>query len=415
VLILDRHDLPGNERWAAHLRASGATVERHAVPGYAEMMLSPHATMVPSEMVGLTVTWLCDRGAAEPLAQRDRFSPTKDSPQGRDTVPRSRHAIRLPPGAPGGVPISETSAFLDSGRVLFGILTAPHPAATDTADAAGAKELRTGILLLNAGGTHHIGSNRLYVTLARRWASQGHVVLRMDISGVGDSLPRPGETENAIYTARAAEDIREAMHYLRERAGVSECRALGLCSGAYHAFKAAVGAAPLQAVVMINPLTFFWKEGMSIDAPLTDGRVISEAHRYREAAFRLHSWRKLMRGEVDVGKVAQIMIRRTGAWLSRHWRDLARDLGVPLTDDLGHELESVAERGTAMLFVFATNDPGLQLLRTQGGSRVRKLRARGQLAIQLINGADHTFTAGSARERLITVLSEALDQARGHV
>ena len=415
VLILDRHDLPGNERWAAHLQASGATVERHAVPGYAEMMLSPHATMVPSEMLRLTVTWLCDRGAAEPLAQREGFSPTKDSPQGRDTVPRSRHAIRLPPGAPGGVPISETSAFLDRGRVLFGILTAPHPVATDTADAAGAKELRTGILLLNAGGTHHIGSNRLYVTLARRWASQGHVVLRMDISGVGDSLPRPGETENAIYTARAAEDIREATHYLRERAGVSECRALGLCSGAYHAFKAAVGGAPLQAVVMINPLTFFWKEGMSLDAPLTDQEVISEAHRYRETAFRLHSWRKLMRGEVDVGKVAQIMIRRTGAWLNRHWRDLARDLGVPLTDDLGHELESVAERGTAMLFVFATNDPGLQLLRTQGGSRVRKLCARGQLAIQLINGADHIFTAVSARERLITVLSEALDQARGHV
>ena len=415
VLILDRHDLPGNERWAAHLQASGATVERHAVPGYAEMMLSPHATMVPSEMLRLTVTWLCDRGAAEPLAQRERFSPTKDSPQGRDTVPRSRHAIRLPPGAPGGVPISETSAFLDCGRVLFGILTAPHPVATDTADAAGAKELRTGILLLNAGGTHHIGSNRLYVTLARRWASQGHVVLRMDISGVGDSLPRPGETENAIYTARAAEDIREATHYLRERASVSECRALGLCSGAYHAFKAAVGGAPLQAVVMINPLTFFWKEGMSLDAPLTDQEVISEAHRYRETAFRLHSWRKLMRGEVDVGKVAQVMIRRTGAWLNRHWRDLARALGVPLTDDLGHELESVAERGTAMLFVFATNDPGLQLLRTQGGSRVRKLRARGQLAIQLINGADHIFTAVSARERLIAVLSEALDQARGHV
>jgi len=87
------------------------------------------------------------------------------------------------------------------------------------------------------------------------------------------------------------------MHYLRQRAGVSECRALGLCSGAYHAFKAAVGGAPLQTVVMINPLTFFWKEGMSLDAPLTDRRVISEAHRYREAAFRLHSWRKLMRGE----------------------------------------------------------------------------------------------------------------------
>jgi len=47
VLILDRHDLPGNERWAAHLQASGATVERHAVPGYAEMMLSPTQRWFP--------------------------------------------------------------------------------------------------------------------------------------------------------------------------------------------------------------------------------------------------------------------------------------------------------------------------------------------------------------------------------
>jgi len=109
------------------------------------------------------------------------------------------------------------------------------------------------------------------------------------------------------------------------------------------------------------------------------------------------------------------MIRRTGAWLSRHWRDLARDLGVPLRDDLGHELESVAERAQPCCSCSPRTTPACQLLRTQGGSRVRKLCARGQLAIQLIDGADHTFTAGSARERLITVLSEALDQARRHV
>jgi alpha/beta superfamily hydrolase len=415
VLILDRHDLPGNERWAAHLQATGAAVERRAVPGYAEMMLSPHATVVPTEMLRVAVAWLRDRASAEPAAYGDRHYADDNSRQGRNAVPLSRHSIRLPAGASSGVPITETADYLDSERVLFGILTAPHSAAADPATPAGAATRpRKGILLLNAGGTHRIGSNRLYVTLARRWASLGHVVLRMDISGVGDSLPRSGEAENVIYTARAAEDITQAIRYLRERAAVTECRALGLCSGAYHAFKAAVGGAPLDSVVMINPLTFFWKEGMSLDAPLPDQRVISEAHRYREAAFRLHSWRKLMRGEVDVGRVAQIMIRRTGAWLSRHWRDLARRLGLPLRDDLGRELESVAQRGIGMLFVFATHDPGLELLRTQGGSCVGKLRQRGQLEIRLISGADHTFTARTARNQLNAVLAEALDQVCRH-
>ena len=232
----------------------------------------------------------------------------------------------------------------------------------------------------------------------------------MDISGVGDSPPRPGEAENVIYTARAAEDITQAVRYLRERAAVTDCRALGLCSGAYHALKAAVGGAPLEAVVMINPLTFFWKEGMSLDAPLPDQRVISEAQRYQQTAFRLRSWLKLMRGEVDVGRVAQIMIRRAGSLLNRHWGNLARRLRLPVTDDLGRELESVAQRGIRMLFVFAAHDPGLELLRTQGGSCVGKLRQRQQLEIQVIGGADHTFTARPVRERLIAVLAAGLDQ-----
>ena len=415
VLILDRHDLPGNERWAAHLQATGATVERRAVPGYAQMMLSPHATVVPAEMLRLAVAWLGERAAVEPAAHGDRYSPDDNSRQGRDTVPLSRHSIRLPAGAPPAVPITESAEYLDSGRALFGILSAPHAAASGAAAAGGtAAHPRSGILLLNAGGTHRIGSNRLYVTLARRWASLGHAVLRMDISGVGDSPPRPGETQNAIYTARAAEDIAQALRYLRERAAVTECRALGLCSGAYHAFKAAVGGAPLDSVVMINPLTFFWKAGMSLDAPLPDQRVISEAQRYQQTALQIRSWLKLMRGEVDVGRIAQIMMRRAGSLLNRHWRDVARHCGLPLTDDLGRELESVAGRGIRMLFVFAAHDPGLELLRTQGGSSVRKLRRRQQLEIRLISGADHTFTARPAREQLIAVLGEALDQVRRH-
>ena len=415
VLILDRHDLPGNERWAAHLQATGAVVDRRAVPGYAEMMLSPHATVVPTEMLRVAVAWLRERASAEPAASGDRYYADDNSRPGRDTVTLSRHSIRLPAGSSSGVPISETAEYLDPERVLFGILTSPHAAASGTAAAAvSTKPPRRGILLLNAGGTHRIGSNRLYVTLARRWASLGHVVLRMDISGVGDSLPRPGETENVIYTARAAEDITQAIRYLRERAAATECRALGLCSGAYHAFKAVVGGAPLDSVVMINPLTFFWKEGMSLDAPLLDQRVISEAQRYQQTAFRMHSWLKLMRGEVDVGRVARIMIRRTGSLLNHHWRDLARRLGLPLRDDLGRELESVAQRGIGMLFVFATHDPGLELLRTQGGSCVAKLRRRGQLEIRLISGADHTFTARAARNRLTAVLAEALDQVCRH-
>jgi alpha/beta superfamily hydrolase len=395
ILILDRNDLPGNERWAAHLQATGATVERRAMPGYVEMMLSPHAAAVPGEMVRLAVGWLRDRASSMSSAHSE----------GTDATADSRHSVPLSAALSSGVAITETPVFLDPDRILFGILSTPQSASP------GAR-LRRGILLLNAGGTHRVGPNRLYVTLARRWASLGHAVLRMDISGIGDSLPRPGEAENAIYTANAPADIQQGIRYLRERAGASECCAIGLCSGAYHAFKAAVRGLPLESVVMINPLTFFWKDGMSLDAPLPDRRVISEAHRYQKTAFRMQSWLKLMRGQVNVGRVVQILVRRTGSVINHYCRDLARRLGRPLNDDLGRELESVARRRIGMLFVFAARDPGIELLRTQGGSRVKKLRS--QLQIELITGADHTFTTHRARNRLIEVLARALESSAHH-
>ena len=44
-------------------------------------------------------------------------------------------------------------------------------------------------VLLNAGLVHRVGPNRFYVTLARELAKAGHVTLRFDYSGVGDSDP----------------------------------------------------------------------------------------------------------------------------------------------------------------------------------------------------------------------------------
>jgi len=121
------------------------------------------------------------------------------------------------------------------------------------------------------------------------------------------------------------------MHYLRQRAGVSECRALGLCSGAYHAFKAAVGGAPLQTVVMINPLTFFL-EGRHVARCAADRSAsdLRSAPVIGRRPFRLHSWRKLMRGEVDVGRSrADHDPNARAAWLSRHWREPGARSGCP--------------------------------------------------------------------------------------
>ncbi|MBM3523063.1 MAG: alpha/beta hydrolase, partial [Alphaproteobacteria bacterium] len=106
---------------------------------------------------------------------------------------------------------------------LIGILATPDGAAADLA-----------VILLNAGLIHHVGPGRLYVDIARRFADGGVATLRMDFSGVGDSLPRP---DNLPVLELAAREPCEAMDALARR-GYRRFVMLGICSGAYAAFKA---------------------------------------------------------------------------------------------------------------------------------------------------------------------------------
>jgi hypothetical protein len=69
---------------------------------------------------------------------------------------------------------------------------------------------------------------------------------------------------------------------------------------------------------------------------------------------------------------------------------------------------SAAQAGTDLQFVFAENDPGLELLRDQGGAMVQRLCARHRMSIKLIDGADHTFTDLAARVTLLNWIVEYL-------
>jgi hypothetical protein len=228
----------------------------------------------------------------------------------------------------------------------------------------------------------------------------------MDISGIGDSPTRPNAVENTVYSPFAVAEVGAAVKYLRDVWHVEDVRAAGLCSGAYHAFKAAVAGIPVNGVVLINPLTFFWKEGMSLQYP--EYRVAADIMRYRVNILRPASWLKLLRGQVNLWESSQVLLRRALSMARTPLRNLARTFGTPLSDDLPSELSKVVRAGIDLQFVFAAQDPGVELLRNQGGATARKLRERGVLRVASIEGADHTFTDSAHRAQLVSVLARTL-------
>lgn len=377
VLLIDRDDLPPSTPWLERLQSSGANVDHRRLPGYAAMMLDPHDAVVPDAMVAAHTAWLIQHSATAEVGAR----------------PARPARPACTPVAPG---VEETAEYLDPDATLFGIVSAP----------AGKPRPARAIVLLNAGAINHVGAGRLSVELARRWAARDYLVLRFDIAGVGESRPWPGDPENVVYSPAAVRDVEKALTYLRERWGVGDVIALGLCSGAYHGFKGAVQGLPLRRVAVINPLVFFWQPGMSLAYP--DYKVSQAMARYRQSLWQLDKWRKLFQGKVDLRGAAGILSRRLALRGASLARDVARLAGRPLPNDLGLELQAVDRRGIRLHFVFASGDPGEDLLRTQAGAALGRLLRSGRITIRRIDGPNHSFTPAWSRVALTRVLEEEL-------
>jgi pimeloyl-ACP methyl ester carboxylesterase len=244
-----------------------------------------------------------------------------------------RTLVRLGDGQMATVRESPVQVPTGTGVSMFAMLAQPDRAARAKGGPA--------VLMLNPGAVHHIGPNRLWVRLARQWAARGITVLRLDLSGVGDSPARPGATENTVYSEHALQDVAAALDYLRTELGAGECHLVGLCSGAYHALKATIAGQPVASAIIINPLVYFWKEGTPLDT-VHDYALSDLAARYRGKFFTREPWLKLLRGQLHVRLVAQVLAR----WVWRHVAsrgiELARWLKIPLRDDLAGELQGAA-------------------------------------------------------------------------
>jgi dienelactone hydrolase len=88
------------------------------------------------------------------------------------------------------------------------------------------------VVILNTGIVHRVGHHRMYVSLSRKLAGAGHLVLRFDLSGIGDSEQRHDKL-STIDSSLA--DIREALDFLAATQQASRFVLIGLCSGADHA------------------------------------------------------------------------------------------------------------------------------------------------------------------------------------
>lgn len=378
VLLIERDDRPSKARLVEPFAAAGCPAEVERRPGYKEMMVAPAHSRVPTGTLDAIVSWAArgvKRGGAAGRSLALRHEALENG---------LRHApVRLGP----------------DGR-LFGMLTEP-------VEAEGS---RPPVLLLAGGVVPRTAVNRMYVSLAKRLAELGHIVLRIDVSGIAESPPADGARPNDAYPSSLLDDTRAAVDWLAGR-GAGDDRGValvGLCSGAYAAFQAALDDPRVTAATLINPLVFYWREGMSLDSPAVAQFLSAREH--RAALLSPRRWWKLVSGKMDLRRVAKVLGARARTVAASSWAGLTMLMGTE-PGGLPGDLNRLLHRGSAVAIAFSEGDPGYGALRSQAGRNLRRLESAG-LKIRVFPGADHTFGPSGPREELLDWLVERASAPR---
>jgi alpha-beta hydrolase superfamily lysophospholipase len=383
ALILGRDDLAADKSLCEHLIAGGVACDYERVPGWLGMTADHQFTVVPDTALETLANWV------EAHSRHWTGSPS--------SVPSLRRGVNEFDFALGGgktVRIEEQACRFGADGHLFGILSRSTPPGD-----------RPAIIMLNAGAIHHVGPNRLHVTLARQLSAKGFACLRMDLEGLGDSVLRTEGRENHPYPLTAVEDVAAAIKFLKQR-GYTRFVTLGLCSGSHTAFHAALELQePIDELILINPWVFYWVEGMSLDTT----RHFEDVAAYKKSMKDPARWKKLLRGQVDLARILKVGLDYVHSLVTSNARNIGEVVGLGSDSRLARDLRKILAKRRIAIFV-ADGDPGRDILMHDARSTANRALKSGAMELQVIPGADHTFSQSTPRrdlvERVVTHLAQ---------
>jgi pimeloyl-ACP methyl ester carboxylesterase len=251
-----------------------------------------------------------------------------------------------------------------------------------------------GVVFIHGWAGYRGGPHRMFVETARRLADAGIHAMRFDLRGRGDSTGQVSATD----LDGMIEDARAARRFLAEETGVQRTYWLGICSGG----NVALGAASLDKdadglLLWSTPL--FVQQKRASQEVRRRGIFLIE---YARKLFRRETWAKLIRGRVNFGLIARVLLgRRRKGGEERNPQDSLRDI---MEDLRGF-------RGSA-LFIYGSRDDEAvgapefyqQFCREEG------IATR----FHTIEGANHSYYSAAWQDEVIELTRQWLeDQAKG--
>ncbi|ASV99614.1 alpha/beta fold hydrolase [Paraburkholderia aromaticivorans] len=387
VLVLDSLDPARVDALVAHYREQGVEVERHSFDEYSRFMLESLDSEIPQSAFQSIENWLAN-GAAHAIASArlrtivatDRLAQLADNHEAAYVV------------APGVV---ESPIRLDGGR-LFGIYCRPEARGLAGAPAA---------LLLNTGAVSRIGNARLGVRFARRLAQQGIASLRVDLGGLGDSMPSLDALSlDALYAPSGVDDAACAARWLTAQ-GHRGAVLLGICAGAYVGLHAAAREAAVLGAVLVNLQKFTWRNICDEHGkPTVAVAAFGSTRSYLRSMCEPRKWLRVLKGQSGGWPVARELAGRFAARFGATLADrIERVCGVELgAREERSLLAAVDAHGVETRLLYGVLDEGVEELERHFGVRGARLSRFRHSRAAFCEHTDHAILSSSAQENVMS-------------
>jgi len=255
---------------------------------------------------------------------------------------------------------------------LTGIMTMP--------DAGKRLENKPAVLFWNAGLLHRVGPHRLFLDMARNLAGEGFPAVRFDLSGKGDSGPRP---DKVLEKERAYYDVREVMDFVSINTGIKKFVLIGLCSGADDAFPIAVQDERVSGLIMLDG---FGYRTFKYYVP-----------HYILRLFILRRWKnfmkKMLRKLLVKEKIVKIKVD-----------EYAR--AFPSKMKAQADLQRLIEKGVSILFIYTSGVVDYYNYKGQFKDMLNLEEMNENLQVEYFKEMTHTFSRVDDRNRLMNCVCD---------
>jgi alpha-beta hydrolase superfamily lysophospholipase len=361
ILLLGRDGLSADKRLRAHLEECGAQVTVSDTADYASLMAHPQEALTPTDTIERSIAWLDEgpRASSRPPAQASA---------------RERSSVEM---AHSGTVV----------RVTEPVDSPPAPVCA---------------VLLNAGALRHIGPNRTWVELARRWAALGVTTVRLDLAGIGDADGDERElvSNAALYARRSTVDALGLLDQLAQRGYPDRFVLGGLCSGAYWSLHAALADPRVLGALMVNLYSFYWSEAL----------VAERAAFENLGRLRDQGWRRLVRRDVSAD---QLLTAVKSIRPGRIRRGARHPVERSQRGEIERALDQLRDQGTETLMLLAYGEPLYDQLVRYG--QIDALDRWPNLTLERIPTRDHMFRAMWLQQRVHESMDRALERTLARV